>query len=85
MQIVNASKAILLSFNLILYSFCILLYLFSENLELADDPRMITHPEVGKYFKEFKGTYYFPNDEKLAQYPEDMPMTLQFCRDKYGS
>ena len=59
--------------------------LISENLELADSLKMITHPEVGKYFKEFKGTHYYPNDEKLAQYPQDMPMTLQFCQDKYGS
>ena len=56
-----------------------------ENLELADDVKMITHPEVGKYFREFNGNHYYPNDEKLAQYPEDMPLTLQFCQEKYGS
>lgn len=55
-----------------------------ENLELAAEPKVITHPEVGKYFKQFRGTHYCPNDEKMAKYPEDLQVTLRYVQDKYG-
>ncbi|CAG2216605.1 FBXO21 [Mytilus edulis] len=32
----------------------------------------IAHPEVGKYFHEFAGNHYIPNNEKLSEYPGDM-------------
>ena len=68
-----------MSLKIISYSFPL-----PENLDLAEDPKMINHPEVGKYFEEYKLTHFVPNAEKLAQYPQDMPVTLRICRDKYG-
>ena len=59
--------------------------LIPENLDLADEPKIITHPEVGKYFCEFKGNHYQPNEEKNMQYPQDMPVTHKFCMEKYGT
>ncbi len=61
------------------------IHFFPENLDLADDPKVITHPEVGKYFSQYKGNHYQPNKQKNWQYPQDMPVTLKFCRDKYGT
>ncbi|CAH1801531.1 unnamed protein product [Owenia fusiformis] len=60
-------------------------YAAQENLELASEPSEITHPEVGRYFEEFKGHYYLPNTHKLQQYPEDLHITEKLVRDKYES
>ena len=58
---------------------------FVENLEMAPEPKVITHPEVGKYFQEFCGTHYLPNQEKAQQYPNDIEATRQYVRDKYNA
>ncbi|XP_063586746.1 F-box only protein 21-like [Penaeus indicus] len=49
-------------------------YAAQENLEIAPDPRPITHSDVGKYFKKFNGTHYIPNTELEQEYPEDEPV-----------
>nr|XP_050023267.1 F-box only protein 21-like [Dermacentor andersoni] len=46
-------------------------YAAQENLEMSTSPDVITHPDVGKYFERFCGTYYLPNAEKEYEYPED--------------
>ncbi|XP_022254162.1 F-box only protein 21-like isoform X1 [Limulus polyphemus] len=46
-------------------------YAAQENLKIADFPRSIQHPMIGKYFQSFCMTYYIPNKEKEAEYPED--------------
>lgn len=52
-------------------------FLFPENLTFTDDPKEITHPQVGKYFNEFCHNHYMPNDVKQEEYPEDYTHTLQ--------
>ncbi|XP_076108140.1 F-box only protein 21-like [Mytilus galloprovincialis] len=47
-------------------------YAAQENLEIPDSVPEIAHPEVGKYFHEFSGNHYIPNNEKLSEYPGDM-------------
>lgn len=59
-------------------------YAAHESLEIADTPKAITHPRVGKYFKSFAGTHYVPNTETATRYPEDMPVTLKYVQEKYG-
>lgn len=39
------------------------------------DIQPITHPEVGRYFKEFTGHFYIPNKPKQEEYPEDEAVT----------
>lgn len=46
-------------------------YAAQENLEICDSPRFINHPDVGKYFEEFKNTHFVPNEMTNAEYPED--------------
>lgn len=41
-------------------------------MEIPDSVPEIAHPEVGKYFHEFAGKHYIPNNEKLSEYPDDM-------------
>ncbi|XP_013421720.1 F-box only protein 21 [Lingula anatina] len=60
-------------------------YAAQENLLTTEEPCKITHPEVGKYFCDFRDTYYLPNKEKLDQYPEDLPVLDSYVRDTYGN
>lgn len=55
----------------------------SENLEPHSAPLEIGHPEVGRYFSEFAGTYYFANDELQTRYPEDVVETLGTVQELY--
>ena len=50
----------------------IFFFIFTENLELPQIFQEVAHPEVGKYFHEFDGNRYIPNNEKLQEYPGDM-------------
>jgi hypothetical protein len=50
----------------------IFFFIFTENLELPQIFQEVAHPEVGKYFHEFAGNRYIPNNEKLQEYPGDM-------------
>ncbi len=59
------------------------LSLIAENLELADEPKLITHPEVGRFFREFRRTHYVANGQKNAQYPQDENVTRAFVTEKY--
>jgi F-box protein 21 len=47
------------------------------------EPVDIPHPEIGKYFCEFTGTHYKPNDEKLLEYPDDYPITIRNAEERY--
>ncbi|XP_042855383.1 F-box only protein 21-like isoform X2 [Penaeus japonicus] len=57
-------------------------YAAQENLEIATDPRPITHSDVGKYFKKFNGTHYIPNTELEQEYPEDEPVRNELLRTR---
>ncbi|XP_001601019.1 F-box only protein 21 [Nasonia vitripennis] len=46
-------------------------YAAQENLVMADSPGWVNHYEVGRYFCQFKGTHYVPNEEKAKEYPDD--------------
>lgn len=58
-------------------------YAAQENLEPHSAPLEIGHPEVGRYFSEFAGTYYFANDELQTRYPEDVVETLGTVQELY--
>ncbi|XP_042238000.1 F-box only protein 21-like isoform X6 [Homarus americanus] len=55
-------------------------YAAQENLEVASDPNPVTHPDIGKYFKEFRETHYIPNNELQQQYPDDEPVRNENLR-----
>ena len=42
--------------------------MLTESLQLATNPEPITHPDVGKYFKQFADTHYKLNAETAAKY-----------------
>ncbi|GBL85432.1 F-box only protein 21, partial [Araneus ventricosus] len=46
-------------------------YAAQENLECDYGLQPISHAEVGRYFDSFHGTYYFPNEQKQQEYPDD--------------
>ena len=50
----------------------------------SPEPRSVSHPEVGRYFTEFRGNHYIPNDEKLKEYPADLNLTEKLVRENYG-
>ncbi|XP_035691885.1 F-box only protein 21-like isoform X1 [Branchiostoma floridae] len=52
-------------------------YAARENLEHHQHPCEITHPEIGRYFQQFTGNYYVPNDELKKRYPQDEEMTCE--------
>ena len=53
-------------------------YAADESLEIAK-PRRITHPAIGRYFKNFHSDIgYEPNDELSKEYPEDKAATERF-------
>ena len=53
-------------------------YAADENLEVAK-PRRITHPAIGRYFKQFHSDIgYEPNAELAQTYPEDQAATERF-------
>ncbi|XP_022093266.1 F-box only protein 21-like [Acanthaster planci] len=59
-------------------------YAAQENLDFIDVPVTISHPEVGKYFQNFTGKCYLPNDELACQYPNDMAVTTQKTTEIYA-
>ena len=50
---------------------------------MAPEPAKITHPQVGKYFEQFTGTYYKLNAQTAVKYPEDLERTMSLAREKY--
>jgi len=46
-------------------------YAAQENLVMAAQPGWVDHFEIGRYFCNFNGTHYVPNEEKAKEYPED--------------
>ncbi|XP_064651633.1 F-box only protein 21-like [Lineus longissimus] len=62
---------------------CSTRYAAQENLEYAPEPSDSPHPEIGKYFCEFMGTHYRPNDEKMQEYPDDYAITLKNAEERY--
>ena len=59
--------------------------LISENLEIPEETSWVPHPEIGKFFKEYRMTHYYPNHEKMSEYPEDVVVTQKYAREKYGT
>ncbi|KAK3611713.1 hypothetical protein CHS0354_034382, partial [Potamilus streckersoni] len=47
-------------------------YAEQENLAPQENPTILTHPEIGRYYQEFCDSYYLPNQEKLTEYPDDL-------------
>ncbi|KAH0944414.1 hypothetical protein HN011_000897 [Eciton burchellii] len=41
-------------------------------IEKIDYPRAISNNHIGKFFSEFKGTYYVPNEMLAYEYPDDV-------------
>ena len=53
-------------------------YAADENLEIAK-PIRITHPAIGRYFKNFHSDIgYEPNEELTREYPEDKDTRERF-------
>ncbi|XP_050721371.1 F-box only protein 21-like isoform X2 [Eriocheir sinensis] len=57
-------------------------YAAQEHLLVNEEPVPIGHPDVGKYFKEFTGTHYIPNDELEQQYPGDGRVRNNILRER---
>ena len=50
-----------------------------------DDPKVVNHPEVGRYFERYCSTHYIPNEEKQAEYPDDVAETNKLVTEFYGT
>lgn len=52
----------------------------TENLIESSDPNRLAHLEdfIGYEFTHFDGFSYVPNDEKKAEYPNDMPVVSTY-------
>ena len=50
-----------------------------------DDPKVVNHPEVGRYFEQYCTTHYIPNEEKQAEYPDDVAETNKLVTEFYGT
>ena len=59
--------------------------LITESLEMASEPKFVSHPQVGKYFEEYTGTHYVLNTETRERYPEDMEKTVAEAARKYNT
>ncbi|XP_054852124.1 F-box only protein 21 isoform X2 [Eublepharis macularius] len=59
-------------------------YAAQENLEYNTEPGEISHPDVGRYFMEFAGTYYVANTELEIRYPEDTELTCATVQKTYS-
>lgn len=57
---------------------------FSENLEVHPEPHYIEHPEIGRYFTEFKVNHFVPNNEKAKEYPNDEALRISLLEEAYG-
>ena len=60
---------------IIIYHLLLFVFHVAENLLLTQEVREISHSEVGKFFEEFQGRFYIPNDDKLKEYPDDLAET----------
>ncbi|KAK6638305.1 hypothetical protein RUM44_008734 [Polyplax serrata] len=47
-------------------------YLAQEDLQILHSPPLISHPGMGRYFEEYLFSYYKPNRELQAEYPQDL-------------
>ncbi|XP_069070603.1 F-box only protein 21 [Pleurodeles waltl] len=59
-------------------------YAAQENLEYNTEIQEIPHLEIGRYFSEFSGTYYFANEELQLRYPEDMEHTCTVVQNLWS-
>ncbi|XP_060105610.1 F-box only protein 21 isoform X1 [Heteronotia binoei] len=59
-------------------------YAAQENLEYNTEPGEIPHPDIGRYFMEFAGTYYMANAELEIRYPEDLELTRATVQKIYS-
>ncbi|XP_045132734.1 F-box only protein 21-like isoform X3 [Portunus trituberculatus] len=57
-------------------------YAAQENLSISQEPVPISHSDIGKYFKEFNGVCYLPNDELQQQYPDDATVKNNLLREQ---
>ncbi|XP_074868937.1 F-box only protein 21 isoform X2 [Carettochelys insculpta] len=60
-------------------------YAAQENLEYNLEPHEILHPDTGRYFSEFTGTYYLANEELEIRYPEDLELTCATVQKIYST
>lgn len=58
-------------------------YAAQENLTFSPEPKTVTHPEIGRYFTEFRRNHYVPNSEKLKEYPSDLQLTEKLVWENY--
>ncbi|XP_029637782.1 F-box only protein 21 [Octopus sinensis] len=59
-------------------------YAAQENLCMPDHGEMIQHNETGRYFQKFCDNYYFPNEQTMTKYPDDLAVTQQIIQTHYG-
>lgn len=52
----------------------------SENMLFTSDPKPISHTEIGRYFMEYTGYCYIPNQEKQHEYPDDVDATNDYIK-----
>lgn len=60
---------------------------FTENLKAVTAPFRIYNLDdhIAKEFTHFEGFYYVPNDEKLAEYPNDIIVAEKFKKIAYDT
>ncbi|MGH0187587.1 UNVERIFIED_CONTAM: hypothetical protein FKN15_025984 [Acipenser sinensis] len=56
-----------------------------DNLELHPSPLEISHPEVGRYFSEFRDSHYTANEQLQICYPEDLAHTTRVTQELYST
>ncbi|KAL3856330.1 hypothetical protein ACJMK2_011099 [Sinanodonta woodiana] len=59
-------------------------YAEQENLAPHEDPAILKHPEIGRYYQEFCYPYYLPNQEKLSEYPNDLAFLKKRIKEFYN-
>ncbi|RXM92667.1 F-box only protein 21 [Acipenser ruthenus] len=60
-------------------------YAAQDNLELHPSPLEISHPEVGRYFSEFRDSHYTANEQLQICYPEDLAHTTRITQELYST
>ncbi|XP_058850317.1 F-box only protein 21-like isoform X1 [Acipenser ruthenus] len=60
-------------------------YAAQDNLELHPSPLEISHPEVGRYFSEFRDSHYTDNEQLQICYPEDLAHTTRITQELYST
>lgn len=56
-------------------------YAAQENLAIDHENKQIPHIKIGRYFESFYGNYYFPNEQTLSEYPDDVAVLRENAID----